>query len=92
MDIQGFFTSLLNVVCEMAPYLLLGFFIAGVLHVFVPQKFYANYLSRCVRYQVLTYLKSNYTLTIHQLLELGDFCFRFLNAFFCMLWTTLLYF
>ena len=38
--------SLLNVVCEMAPYLLLGFFIAGVLHVFVPQKFYANYLSR----------------------------------------------
>ena len=46
MDIQGFFTSLLNVVCEMAPYLLLGFFIAGVLHVFVPQKFYANYLSR----------------------------------------------
>ena len=46
MDLQGFFTSFLNVVCEMAPYLLLGFFIAGVLHVFVPQKFYANYLSR----------------------------------------------
>ena len=46
MDIQSFFISLLNVVCEMAPYLLLGFFIAGVLHVFVPQKFYANYLSR----------------------------------------------
>ena len=46
MDIQGFFTSLLNVVCEMAPYLLLGFLIAGVLHVFVPQKFYANYLNR----------------------------------------------
>jgi hypothetical protein len=36
MDIQSFFISLLNVVCEMAPYLLLGFFIAGVLHVFVP--------------------------------------------------------
>ena len=46
MDIQDFFTSLLHVVCEMAPYLLLGFFIAGVLHVFVPQKFYATYLSR----------------------------------------------
>ncbi len=66
MDIQSFFISpfpltrlpvaFLNVVCEMAPYLLLGFFIAGVLHVFVPQKFfaeqsgkaerYANYLSR----------------------------------------------
>ena len=45
MDLQSFFTSLLNVVCEMAPYLLLGFLIAGVLHVFVPQKFYANYLS-----------------------------------------------
>ena len=41
-----FLLSLLNVVCEMAPYLLLGFFIAGVLHVFVPQKFYAKYLSR----------------------------------------------
>ena len=46
MDMQTFFISLLNVVCEMAPYLLLGFFIAGVLHVFVPQRFYANYLSR----------------------------------------------
>ena len=46
MDIQDFFTSFLYVVCEMAPYLLLGFFIAGVLHVFVPQKFYATYLSR----------------------------------------------
>ncbi len=41
-----FLLSLLKVVCEMAPYLLLGFFIAGVLHVFVPQKFYARYLSR----------------------------------------------
>ena len=56
MDLQSFFTSpfplsrlpvaFLNVVCEMAPYLLLGFLIAGVLHVFVPQKFYANYC-RC---------------------------------------------
>ena len=53
MDIQSFFTSLLNVVCEMAPYLLLGFLIAGVLHVFVPQKFYANYLSRKSRLSVL---------------------------------------
>jgi len=43
---NNFLLSLLNVVCEMAPYLLLGFFIAGVLHVFVPQKFYAKYLSR----------------------------------------------
>ena len=53
MDIQSFFTSLLNVVCEMAPFLLLGFFIAGVLHVFVPQKFYANYLSRNNKLSVL---------------------------------------
>ena len=53
MELQGFFISLLNVVCEMAPYLLLGFFIAGVLHVFVPQKFYANYLSRKNRLSVL---------------------------------------
>ena len=48
-----FFTSLIHVVCEMAPYLLLGFFIAGVLHVFVPQKFYANYLSRNNKLSVL---------------------------------------
>ena len=53
MDLQSFFTSLLNVVCEMAPYLLLGFLIAGVLHVFVPQKFYANYLSRTNKLSVL---------------------------------------
>ena len=53
MDLQSFFTSLLNVVCEMAPYLLLGFLIAGVLHVYVPQRFYANYLSRKNRLSVL---------------------------------------
>lgn len=53
MDIQGFSTSLLNVVCEMAPYLLLGFLIAGVLHVFVPQRFYANYLSRSNKLSVV---------------------------------------
>ena len=53
MELQRFFTSLLNVVCEMAPYLLLGFFIAGVLHVFVPQKFYSRYLSRNNRLSVV---------------------------------------
>ena len=37
----------------MAPYLLLGFFVAGVLHVFVPQRFYANYLSRNNKLSVL---------------------------------------
>ena len=50
---HDFLLSLLNVVCEMAPYLLLGFFIAGVLHVFVPQRFYANYLSRNNKLSVL---------------------------------------
>lgn len=53
MDLQNFFTSLLNVVCEMAPYLLLGFLIAGMLHVFVPQKFYSKYLSRNNKLSVL---------------------------------------
>ena len=37
----------------MAPYLLLGFLIAGVLHVFVPQWFYANYLSRSNKLSVV---------------------------------------
>ena len=37
----------------MAPYLLLGFFIAGVLHVFVPQNFYRRYLSRDNKLSVL---------------------------------------
>ena len=50
---HSFMLSLLNVVCEMAPYLLLGFLIAGVLHVFVPQKFYANYLSRNNKWSVV---------------------------------------
>ena len=53
MEIQNFFISLLNVVCEMAPYLLLGFLIAGVLHVFVPQRFYANYLSQNNKFSVV---------------------------------------
>ncbi len=30
---------------EMSPYLLLGFFIAGVMHAFVPQRVYSKYLS-----------------------------------------------
>lgn len=36
------FIRLLN---EMAPYLLLGFLIAGILHAFVPQRVYAKYLA-----------------------------------------------
>jgi hypothetical protein len=45
--------SLLRVVCEMAPYLLLGFLIAGILHVFVPQGFYTRYLSEDNKWAVL---------------------------------------
>lgn len=37
------FVGLLN---EMSPYLLLGFLIAGLLHAFVPGRFYTRYLSR----------------------------------------------
>ena len=48
-----FLQSLLNIVCEMSPYLLLGFLIAGVLHVFVPQKFYRRYLSKDNKWAVV---------------------------------------
>ena len=48
-----FLQSLLNVVCEMSPYLLLGFLIAGILHVFVPQKFYRRYLSKNNKWAVV---------------------------------------
>ena len=53
MNLQSFFISLLNIVNEMSPYLLLGFFIAGVLHVFVPKNFYARYLSVNNKFSVL---------------------------------------
>jgi hypothetical protein len=48
-----YLSSLLNVVCEMAPYLLLGFLIAGILHVFVPQGFYRRYLPKDNKWAVL---------------------------------------
>ena len=50
---KTFFISLLNVVCEMSPYLLLGFLIAGMLHVFVPNGFYNKYLSKNNKWAVL---------------------------------------
>ena len=37
----------------MSPYLLLGFLIAGVLHVFVPKRFHAKYLSHDNKLSVL---------------------------------------
>ena len=50
---EEFFKSLLMVTAEMSPYLLLGFLIAGILHVFVPGRFYTKYLSRNNRFSVL---------------------------------------
>lgn len=50
---RAYLLSLLNVVCEMAPYLLLGFLIAGILHVFVPQGFYRKYLSKDNKFAVV---------------------------------------
>ena len=50
---ENFFTSLLIVVGEMSPYLLLGFLIAGILHVFIPKKFYRRYLSNNNRLSIL---------------------------------------
>lgn len=37
---------LVVLVAEMAPYLLLGFLIAGLLHAFVPRRLYTHYLAR----------------------------------------------
>ena len=39
--LQSFFA----LTAEMAPYLLLGFLLAGILHVFVPRRFYTDYLA-----------------------------------------------
>mgnify|MGYP006384378159 CR=1 FL=1 len=35
-----------NMLFQMAPYLLLGFMMAGVLHVFVPSNFFERYLAK----------------------------------------------
>lgn len=43
---MAFIYSLINMLAEMAPYLLFGFLVAGVLYAFVPGKFYRNHLSR----------------------------------------------
>ena len=37
--------SLLFMLNEMSPYILLGFFIAGLMHAFVPQKTFARHLA-----------------------------------------------
>lgn len=43
---MSFVYSLINMLAEMAPYLLFGFAVAGVLYAFVPGGFYRNHLSR----------------------------------------------
>lgn len=37
--------QIVHLIIEMAPYLLLGFLFAGILHVFVPARFYTTYLA-----------------------------------------------
>lgn len=41
-----YLTSFFYLLAEMAPYLLLGFLIAGLLHVFVPRSLYTHYLGK----------------------------------------------
>ena len=42
---KEYIMPLLNMLGEMAPYLLLGFLLAGVLHAFVPRRIYSTYLA-----------------------------------------------
>ncbi len=42
---MNFFDSLLYMLNEMSPYILLGFFIAGLLHAFVSRETFARHLS-----------------------------------------------
>ncbi len=44
--ISDFFSTFWGMLCEMAPYLLLGFLFAGVLHAFIPRSFYNRHLGR----------------------------------------------
>ena len=53
MDIYSFFQSFLTITGEMSPYLLLGFLVAGVLHVYIPKNFYTRYLSSNNKLSVL---------------------------------------
>ncbi len=41
-----YLNELLNILNAMSPYLLLGFFVAGLLHVYVPQSTFSKYLSK----------------------------------------------
>ena len=41
----GLLEQIVHLVNEMSPYLLLGFLIAGVMHAFIPEGWYARFLS-----------------------------------------------
>ena len=42
---MNFLNALMNLLLEMAPWILLGFFAAGLLHVFVPKTLFRRFLS-----------------------------------------------
>ncbi len=44
--VQNLLFDIWALMAEMAPYLLLGFLLAGLMHEFIPRQVYANYLSR----------------------------------------------
>ncbi len=44
--IKAIFVTVFSIMNAMSPYLLLGFLFAGILHVFVPQHLFSNYLSK----------------------------------------------
>ena len=39
-------TQFFVIIAQMAPYLLLGFLFAGLMHAFIPTQFYGKYLSK----------------------------------------------
>ena len=43
---MNYLLTFINMLCQMAPYLLLGFLMAGVLHVFVPANFFERHLAK----------------------------------------------
>lgn len=45
MDFTEFLNVFINIINEMSPYILLGFLIAGILHVFVPERMLLRHLS-----------------------------------------------
>ena len=46
LSVDSCLLTFVNMLCQMAPYLLLGFLMAGVLHVFVPSNFFERHLAK----------------------------------------------